>query len=322
MAHLIDLSNARANMAYVGKTPWHGLGQQLTEDAPMEIWLREAGMSHSILSTPVKFNIPGTDIVQVMDNKNVLFRSDTGEALHVVTDRYQIVQPREILEFYRDLVESTGQYKLETAGCLDGGRKYWALARYVGVLDFSGDIVKPYLFLVTSADGTLATMAMHTSIRVVCNNTCQMSLRQDGQQAIKVSHSTKFNADLVKRKLNVGSVIEDFNLDVNSLIDKALSRQQAVEVFVDLIADRNDKNEITNEKAVKRIVGEIMQSLDRGPGANLVTARGTAWGAMNAVTNYVDYTARAHNANNRFSSSQFGKGADLKQKAFRALIAA
>lgn len=322
MAHLIDLSNARANMAYVGKTPWHGLGQQLTEGAPIEIWLREAGMSHSILSAPVKFDIPGTDIIQVMDNKNVLFRSDNGMPLSVVTDRYQIVQPREILEFYRELVESTGEYQLETAGCLDEGRKYWALAKYKDALNFSGDIVKPYLFLASSADGTLATVAMHTTVRVVCNNTLQMSLRADGHQAIKVSHSTKFNADAIKQRLGVHSTINQFNDDVNALIEKAITREQAVNVFVELVAERNDKNEITNEKAVKRIVGEIMQAMVNGPGANLVTARNTTWGAMNAVTNYVDFTARAHNANNRFSSSQFGKGADLKQKAFSALIAA
>ena len=32
MAHQIDESNNRANMAYVGKVPWHGLGQQMDDD--------------------------------------------------------------------------------------------------------------------------------------------------------------------------------------------------------------------------------------------------------------------------------------------------
>ena len=38
----------------------------------------------------------------------------------------RIVQPKEVLEFYRELVKEYG-YTLETAGALDGGRKVWAL---------------------------------------------------------------------------------------------------------------------------------------------------------------------------------------------------
>jgi hypothetical protein len=39
-----------------------------------------------------------------------------------VSNRYQVVQPREILEFYRDLTEISG-FELETAGVLKEGRR-------------------------------------------------------------------------------------------------------------------------------------------------------------------------------------------------------
>ncbi|MBR7539987.1 DUF932 domain-containing protein, partial [Mycobacterium tuberculosis] len=61
------------------------------------------------------------------ENK-VLYRSDTLEPLSVVSQRYQEVQPSEILEFYRDLTEQA-DFELETAGVLKGGRKFWALAK-------------------------------------------------------------------------------------------------------------------------------------------------------------------------------------------------
>ncbi len=44
MAHLVE------NMAYVGRTPWHGLGNQLACQQPLEVWMREAGMDWEILS--------------------------------------------------------------------------------------------------------------------------------------------------------------------------------------------------------------------------------------------------------------------------------
>jgi len=55
-------------------------------------------------------------------------RSDTHAALSVVSGDYQIVQPKEVLEFYRDLVDLYG-YKFDAARALDGGRKAWAPAQ-------------------------------------------------------------------------------------------------------------------------------------------------------------------------------------------------
>ena len=281
MAHLIDLSNHRANMAYVGKVPWHGLGQQLTEGAPLEIWAREAGMDFAIDESPVIFQ--HGDQVGLMNDRRVLFRDDTNTPLAVVSDRFKVVQPLEVLEFFRDLVGKAGDYELETAGVLDGGRKYWALAKYKDQLNFGGDIVKPYLQVATAIDGSMNTIANETTIRTVCNNTLKMSLR-DQNNMIKVRHTSVFDAASVKRELGVIETINDFKADVEALINKAISHKQAVEVFVELVAKRDNKGDLSNEKAVKRVVSEIMASLISGPGANLETANGTAWGALNAVT--------------------------------------
>lgn len=36
MAHQIE------HMAYVGETPWHGLGNPLTQNQPIEVWAQQA----------------------------------------------------------------------------------------------------------------------------------------------------------------------------------------------------------------------------------------------------------------------------------------
>lgn len=125
MAHLVE------HMAYVGRTPWHGLGNQLAPRQPLEVWARQAGMEWDILESPVHFAAGSRgSLSQIMsfEDHKVLFRSDNKAPLSVVGNRYQVVQPREILEFYRDLTEQSG-FELETAGVLKGGRKLWALAR-------------------------------------------------------------------------------------------------------------------------------------------------------------------------------------------------
>jgi len=325
MAHLININaNGRANMAYQGETPWHGLGQRLLPGATIPEWAIAAGMDYTIERSRVAFRWgEGKGEVGVMGSRHVLWRSDTKAPLAVMSDGYKIVQPGEVLEFYRDLVAASGDYELETAGVLDDGGRYWALAKYRDAFTFGrDDKVQPYLLLATSCDGSMATTAQHTSVRVVCNNTLQMSLHGGAGQSVKVRHSTRFDAAKVRAELGVADTAAAFFDDVDALINKAINREQAAEIFVDLVAKRDSAGKIENEDHTKRVARELMTALTNAPGASMETARGTGWGVLNAVTNHVDFTARARSANNRFKSGQFGAGAAMKQRAYELVMAA
>src|SRR5258708_3894393 len=115
MAHLIDLSNGRNNMAFVGEKPWHGLGQELSRGASIDQWRVEAGLEWAVQRATVHFK--GTDERVHKGESEVLYRDDTFAQLGIVSDRYQIVQPGAVLEFFRDIV-GTGGMELETAGSL------------------------------------------------------------------------------------------------------------------------------------------------------------------------------------------------------------
>jgi len=157
MAHFVE------QMAYIGGTPWHGLlGNRLTQKQPLEVWQREAGMNWQIQESPVHFKadtVGNLGTIHSLPEQKVLYRSDTKAPLSVVSNRYQVVQPREVLEFYRDLTEVSG-YELETAGVLKGGRKFWALARTgQGTALKGNDQVNGYLLLATSCDGRLSAVS-------------------------------------------------------------------------------------------------------------------------------------------------------------------
>ena len=305
MAHLVQ------TMAYVNETPWHGLGNQLSENQPLEVWLREAGMNWKIESSPVHFI--GQDHLRQFNDAKVLYRSDTNEALSVVSNRYKEVQPREVLEFYRDLVD-LGGFELETAGVLKGGRKLWALARTGQETLLKGDdLVKGYLLLATACDGTLATTAQFTSVRVVCNNTLQMAT-SESTGAIKVPHSTKFDADKVKQQLGIGITSwQRFVTDMRRLADRPVHPFEARRYLVEVLGDP----EITfhqqpNLKVLNHVFG-LYTGL--GMGSTMASANDTAWGMLNAITQYVDHDRRARCIDNRLDSAWFGMGAAIKQKA-------
>ncbi|WP_455885310.1 DUF932 domain-containing protein [Pseudomonas spelaei] len=318
MAHLIE------QMAYVGATPWHGLGSRLTEKQPLEVWQQEAGMNWQIQDSPVHFKSEAAGhlgSIHTFLEQKVLYRSDTKAPLSVVSNRYQVVQPREVLEFYRDLTEFSG-YELETAGVLKGGRKFWALARTGQAVTLKGnDQVNGYLLLATSCDGTLATTATPTTVRVVCNNTLSISLN-GATHAIKVPHSTRFDPRTVKKQLGIAvSQWDEFMYRMRILAERRVQSKEALGFFMDVLCDTSSHDPIPEVLPNKRAM-EKVQSLyeGKGRGADLLSARDTAWGLLNAVTEYVDHERRARSSEYRIDSAWFGQGAVIKQKALNAAL--
>ena len=314
MAHEIS------SMAYVGATPWHGLGNQLTEQQPIHIWLKEAGMDWSIQQSDVLFNADSSALhIRSHSDAKVLYRSDSLEPLSVVSNRYKVVQPHEVLNFYKDLV-SVGGFELETAGVLKGGRKLWALAKTGQEAKIKGnDRIKAYLLLATSCDGTLCTTAQFTSVRVVCNNTLQMATR-DSNGAVKVPHSTKFDPSQVKEALGIGFANwESFMTNLKQLSQRTVSQQEA-DSFIRTVLN---EPELTEENVQGSKMFQTVNTLyqGKGMGSELSSASGTAWGLVNAMTEYVDHHRRARNQDNRLDSAWFGQGAILKQKAFNQALA-
>ncbi|KES22997.1 hypothetical protein FG99_15645 [Pseudomonas sp. AAC] len=52
----------------------------------------------------------------------------------------------------------------------------------------------------------------------------------------------------------------------------------------------------------------------------LEAANGTAWGLLNAVTEYIDHERRARSNEYRIDSAWFGQGAVIKQRALDAAL--
>jgi phage/plasmid-like protein (TIGR03299 family) len=314
MAHEVE------SMAYVQATPWHGLGNPLQPKQPLEVWLEQAGMNWRIEETEALYSVSGGQGLHVKNfpDAKVLFRSDTQAPLSVVSNRYKVVQPAEVLEFYRDLVLAGG-FELETAGVLKQGKKLWALAcTGQETLLKGGDRVKAYLLLATSCDGTLATTAQFTSVRVVCNNTLQLAVGNSAG-AIKVPHSTTFDPVAVKQALGLGlSAWDQFMNSIKALSERKVHKFEAMNFLVDVLGDPAvPLNEQPNQKALQSVQGLYE---GQGRGSDLASASGTAWGLVNAVTEFVDHHRRARSQDHRLDSAWFGLGAGIKAKAFEAAL--
>lgn len=319
MAHMIDTTTGTAAIAYAGNTPWHGLGQALTPDASIETWTREAGLNYTVNEAPVLFQTDATTAPEQFKGRKVLHRSDTGAALAVVSDGYNVVQPAEVMGFFGKLVE-LGGFQMETAGVLSHGRRVWALAKVSEGADIvEGDTVKPYVLLGTSYDGTMATVAKFTSIRVVCNNTITAALGRENSGTVRVLHSERFDSDAVRLELGiVGDNWERFLVQSRKLSGETMDKIQADSFVTALLQPfHTSKIELNKTRGYKRIF-ELFNG--QAIGANIPGVAGTRWAMLNAVTEMIDHE-RGRSNNTRMESAWFGTGAALKNKALELLSA-
>jgi len=334
--HELDFTKGVAAIAYTGDTPWHGYGELMEEDQTLEQWRVAAGMDYKVIERPIVWNPfltqqrlddrhidplaereTGFNNFKQVPRKKLLVRSDTFGPLAIVSDRYKIVQPEEVLQFFHDLIEDQG-FKMHTAGVLADGKRVWALAETgkefnVGV----ADKVAAYLLLATAYDGQFSTTAQFTSIRVVCNNTLSFSLeRGDGQTEgiVRIPHVSDFVPQEVKGELGLlGESWSQFQSNVVKLSEVRITKRQAVEFFLELLGVTEDEaaegKQLLNAK-------KLVSFYESGPGSNFISSKNTTWGLVNAVSFFTDHGRRAHNNGTRFNSAAFGSGAVLKRQAF------
>lgn len=321
MAHQLDMSNGRANMAYVGAKPWHGLGSVLTEDASIEVWTQEAGLGFTVKRAPVQYTIPGKPL-QVYAGRDVLYRHDTEMALGVVTSNYNIVQTSDVMETMRRFCQAAG-FKMETAGSLYGGAKIWALARCgVDAVVAGVDKVAPYVLIVTSFDGSLATTVTFTSVRAVCNNTVSMAMaRLDNSCTLRVPHTSTFDPAHAQAWMGIGvTKFEQWVARAQTAAQEKISAEQADEVVVQILR-RNEEHSIEVIRESKAYNAIMNLFANGNQGSDMEHCKRTKYGLLNAITFYADHVAGSKQEA-RLKSAWTGQLSNLKVHAQELLLAA
>lgn len=320
MAHELDFSTGKAAFARVAQStpPWHGLGQEVDPSADAQTWRKAAGLDWEALRSQVFYQDGRTRDIKVYDDRHALYRSDTGQPLSIVSSDYNTVQPEAIVGFFSDLAK-TGGFSIETVGALKQGRRIWALARVEENAKILDDEVAPYLMLATSYDGSMATTAKFTTVRIVCNNTLQASLRSSsGKKQITIPHSAVFDAASLRTELGIAANSwKQFKLQATRMANRTLLPAGADEFLLELFQAVTpmksvDPEIVRKSKGYKRIL-----NLFNGKqiGSDQDATDHTVWGMVNAVTEYVDHE-QGRSQDNRLEQAWFGTGAKFKELAF------
>lgn len=324
---------ALGNVAFQGEKPWKSNGSEVAPNATLEDWQEAAGLNYKVVPCPSMFQI-GNEIVTV-PNRVQLVRTDTRTSLSEMSgSNYKIRQPKEILEFFRNMVEAN-KLKMKVVGQMQEGRKIFALAERVGleaeIGKGSGDIMRSNVFLIESFDGSHATKAIPKAMRLFCLN----QITPFGgytKGGVNRKHSQTWDIEGVQLELaamdkaflefvDVANAMAKIRM-TQDMLERYFARLYAPEAFDNLDHWKRSKFDIFGDKVStnkRNVIAELLLTVEDNLGASLSSTDGTLYGAFNAVTFYHDHEARTK-GNKRFESAMIGAGNRTKDEALSAAI--
>ena len=288
-------------------SPWHNLGIELNHPKTAREAIKMAGLDYTVMKKSLGLK---TGLKQ---DAYATVRTDTKDVLGFVNKSYEPIQNIDAFIFFDDWVaENEAIY--ETAGVLGKGECIWILAKLPGYINVHGnDMVNKYLLLTNSHDGSSHVRVKLTPIRVVCNNTLTAALQGAGE--VQISHTPNSAQDLEQAGAMLGLsnyLYEQLEVMFNSMAARKITDGQLRDYVQALVPD-NEETE--NTARTENIRNSVLQLHESGRGAHL--ARGTWWGAFNSVAEYTDHMMLDEDSNTRLNSIWFGRGEQLKLKAFR-----
>ena len=316
MAHNVEMIDGKAQMAYAGEVPWHGLGTAVSNDLTPQQIQEKAGLDWT-----VDKEVMVTGSGATVEGKKALVRSSDKKVLDVVGDNWNPVQNSEAFEFFSEYVLA-GDMEMHTAGSLKEGQLTWALAKVKDSFTILGeDQVDSYLLFSNPHQYGKSIDVRFTPIRVVCNNTLTLSLGQKVANSVSLNHRTAFNPDSVKETLGIAhEKFAEYKEAAEFLSSKRFTVESLVQYYSEVFPRTyQGKKEVTVQSVEDLTTNakKAYEVLETQPGAEF--GEGTWWQALNSVTYLTDHKM-GREADTRLTSAWFGANQSRKVKAVEKAV--
>jgi phage/plasmid-like protein (TIGR03299 family) len=303
MAHNLETVNGEVAFALRGAPAWHNLANRIfakDEEVTTQLMLDEAKLSNwNVRLSPITDFVPESwnDVsnAQLVMRTNP-FNQET-DILATVGKRYKPVQNEELFAFADNIHDADPACRWESAGSLKNGKVVFGTVEIprTMVLDPQGanDETKLYLIVWTSHDGSVAVQAAVTPVRVVCQNTLNLAMR-NAKQSFKIRHTQTAEGKIQIARETLGLTLgyfDEFEKEAKALFETSVTDKK----FHEIIRAIYPKPEKDTKGALTKWENKVVLLDDLYFNSPTQTnIKGTAWGVVNALTERLDYyrTAR------------------------------
>lgn len=304
MSAAVEVYENMAAFASFRQPAWHVLGTVFDEEVNTGEMLHLAHLDKwnvRLIETELAGRSEKTYFQTIRDNPF----DGMPDVLGMVGERYRVFQNEELLGFGDNILDGA---RWETAGSIKNGTVVFAslaLERET-VIDANGvhDVIKNYLLLFTSHDGSTAINAMVTPVRVVCQNTLNMAIA-GAKQSFKIRHTNTANGKVMAAREALGlthKYLDEWDKSASKLFATPVTDNTVDAIFkaVYKMPEKDSKGSLGKWTEKNDKLWEIYNGDTVGAGI-----RGTAWGVGNALLEQIDWfrKPRKGSADNIFAAA-------------------
>ncbi len=296
-----EIDGTPGSFAAVRQPAWHNLGVVVDEQVTAKKLLTLANADYEVFKTPstTRFErpiAPGSPVTMFYEAEDpnrrqvCRFNPVTGqvEILGNVGEGYTPMSNEQVFVGFADALLDVAQPTVSTCGVLKGGRQAFMAFKLPRTLVIGGgDETDLWMFAHTSHDGSARATVAITPIRVVCQNTLRMALKNYVSSfSIRHSVNAKLNLDDAKKALGLTNAYADeFERIAEALIEHPMNTNQFVKLMTDLWGPGDEPSK--RAVAIWDTKLDVLQHIWNGPTSE--DCKFTAYAAYNTVAEYLDW---------------------------------
>lgn len=271
---------------------WTNIGKDVTSCKAMEQVLMASGLDYEVEKRPVFMNVD--DLRVEIPNRFVTVRTSDNHPYDVVSDKFQIVQNRDAFDFVKYMGE---ELSFEKAGETANGMVY--VIGKLPEVDILGDKFTPHVIFRNGFSGKVKITAAICPLRIVCQNQFNFAFKNTAN-TVQIRHVGNADAKLKEAK-EVLKLSADYMQELNTMAEHFASMKltgKKAEMITDYLfpmptEDMNPFKRASMEEARAKFIA----AHDAEDNRNF---RGTAWGMINAYTDYLTHKEPAGKRDDRF----------------------
>lgn len=275
---------------------WTNIGKDVTTCKDMEQVLLASGLDYTVEKRPI-FTYPDIEddgTRMVIPNRFITTRREDGHTYDVVSDKFEIIQNRDAFDFVKYMGD---ELLFEKAGETQSGMVY-VIGRLPEV-DILGDKFTPHVIFRNGFSGKVKITAAICPLRIVCQNQFNFAFKNTAN-TVQIRHVGNAEAKLEEAK-EVLRLSADYMAELNLMAEHfaAMKLDQArMERITDYLfpMPTEDMNPF-KRKSLEDARAKFINAHDAEDNRNF---RGTAWGMVNAYTDYLTHKEPAGKRSDRF----------------------
>ena len=283
----------------VRTTTWTGIGTDVSGCSNVSDVLKKAQLDYTVSTEPI---LTQSGLLIPNHVATVADIAGTPTVLGHVSDKYQICLNADAFDFVDSISD---KLTFEKAGQTASGMVY--IIGKLPSIDVLGDEVQPYVILQNGHNGRYSLKTTICPLRIVCQNQFNFAFGQSNN-TISILHSSQMMPKIENARILLSSVakyMEQFrdNAEAMAAIKLSKNPNDIIDQFFDMALKGNE-----SVKTIEKLEADKAQLIRIYNHEDNQNFKGTAWGMVNAYSDYITHKQNKNTANaveNKFLTVTF-----------------